>query len=145
MRNFIVTLCALVTLPSYVYAGTTRYSAVVADTSCVGVKSCVLSFPIVGAGKTLTIDHVSCGILTTGQSGEVYDVVLSTTMATNPALGDHLSFEGFSASGNIENVVSQATIFYVSAGDNPTVAITSAENVAKSSDGSCFISGTTSP
>jgi hypothetical protein len=118
------------------------YSAFVSDSACVGAKTCVLTFPAVAAGKALTIVHVSCGVATAGESGFLDNAVLSTAKAVKPDVGDHLLFTDFVVGSAGAGVVSQATVFYVGAGDAATITLTAGADITASAGGGCFISGT---
>ena len=60
---------------------TTPYQANVADTVCDGDTACKLGFPIVAAGETLTIQHISCSITTSGEQGGIYTMLLTSAKA----------------------------------------------------------------
>jgi hypothetical protein len=64
---FVVLAGAVIFQPAL--AAPAPYQESAADNSCNGEKSCTLTFPTVPTGKQLTISHVSCGIVTSGESG----------------------------------------------------------------------------
>jgi hypothetical protein len=93
---------------------------------------------------TLTIVHVSCGFLTSGETGAVSNIVLRAVSNGEGALGDHQLFaSSVSGGGNLITSSNSSTTFYVAAGDKPAIDVTSNASFLASSDGGCLVSGST--
>ena len=122
---------------------TTPFQAGVSDKACNGQTACKLAFPAVPAGETLTIDHLSCSVTTSGEQGGVNTLLLSTTGA--PATIDFLPAGQLLNGTNIRAIANLATLFYVKAADKPQVTVSGNATIVSGAGDGCFISGTESP
>ena len=122
---------------------TTPYQANTGDSVCNGESACKLGFPIVAAGETLTIEHISCSITTSGEQGGVNTLLLTSTKA--PATIDFIPAGQLLAGSNIRAIANLATLFTVQAGDRPYVSVAGNSNVVSGPSDGCFISGTETP
>jgi hypothetical protein len=92
---------------------------------------------------TLTVTHLSCGVVSSGETGGLDNIVLRTASAGAGALGDHQLFtQDIYSDSNIIAISNSSTIFYVTAGDKPVIDITSTTNIIATTDGGCLVSGT---
>ena len=132
-------LCAAV-VPAM---ATTPYQANVADTVCNGETACKLVFPLVAAGETLTIQHISCSVPTSGEQGGVNTLLLTSAKA--PAKIDFIPADALLNGSNIRAIANLATLFMVNAGDRPEVSVSGNSTVVSGSADGCFISGTETP
>ncbi len=135
-------LAAAATLLTAPALAASPYMASMNDTACRGKKTCVLTFP--ASATMLTIQHVSCGLLTVGETGEVTSVVLSTMGTAAGTPGDQLPIGADVSGKNIEDTLSVTTLFYVAPNDQPIITIASATNISTATAGGCLISGTAS-
>jgi hypothetical protein len=126
-------------------SATTPYQASLSDSACKNLKACTLKFPVVAVGEMLTITHVSCSIVSSGELGGVYSIVLSTIKAVAPALGDFILPSAYLYGKNSQYTPNIQTLFYVSAGDQPTISIGSTTGIIGNESGGCFLSGTMTP
>ncbi len=122
---------------------TTPYQANVADTVCNGDTACKLGFPIVAAGETLTIQHISCSITTSGEQGGIYTMLLTSAKA--PVSIDFIPATPLLAGSNVRAIANLATLFTVKAGDRPEVSVAGSSNVVSGASDGCFISGYETP
>jgi hypothetical protein len=139
-------LPALVVTGAFVAPGAiaaTPFQETFPVTDCNGARSCKLVFSTVPAGTSLTISHVSCGIVTSGLSAFVSSIVLSRVKSTRP--GDYLPVATNVAGSNAMNVANEQTLFYVDAGDKATITISGGAPIIGSAETGCLISGTTTP
>ena len=123
----------------------TPFMASVSDTSCNGKTTCTLAFLAVASGKKLTIQHLSCSIVTKGETGSVSSFVLSTAGTGAGTPGDVFPGAPLVKGSNIDTSTAGSTLFYVSASDQPVLAITSGAAILGAAGNGCFISGTTTP
>ena len=121
----------------------TPYQANVADTACNGETACKLAFPAVAAGETLTIQHISCSVTTSGEQGGVNTLLLTSTKA--PATIDFIPAGQLVDGANIRAIANLATLFSVKAGDRPEVSVAGNSAIVSQSSDGCFISGTETP
>jgi hypothetical protein len=135
-------LCVTIALSA---SATTPYQATLSDSACKNLKACTLKFPVVAAGETLTVTHVSCSIVSFGELGGVYGIVLSTAKTAEPALGDFIPATAYLNGKNLQYTPNIQTLFYVSAGDQPTISIASTTDIIGNASGGCFLSGATTP
>ena len=140
----ILTAGAIAALMTPAHA-TTPFMASVSDTKCNGTTACTLDFAAVASGEKLTIQHLSCSIVTKGESGSVSSIVLSTAKTGVGTPGDVFPGAPLVDGSNIDTSTAGSTMFYVNAGDQPVVAITSSAAILGAAANGCFISGTTTP
>jgi len=136
---------ALGAAPAALAAKTTAYRATASISACSGNKSCTLSFTAVAAGATLTITHVSCGIVTSGEGGGAPLLVLRAGSAGAGTIGDHLVPAEYVDGSNILTTTNATTLFTIAAGDKPAIDITATAAIVSTTDGGCLVSGTTTP
>jgi hypothetical protein len=144
MRLFSAATASFIFLAKFAAAAAapTPYLSTASIKSCNGAKTCSLSFTAAPAGMVLTLTHVSCGIVTSGESGSVVNLVLRTGSAGAGAIGDHLLVGEFIDGSNIQTTANSSTAFYVAAGDEPVIDVTASANILSTSDGGCLVSGT---
>ena len=143
MKSKLVPAAVVLCLGIVPALATTPYQANVADTACNGEMACKLPFPLVAAGETLTIEHVSCSVTTSGEQGGIYTLLLTSAKA--PATVDFIPAGQLLAGSNIRAVANLATLFTVKAGDRPEISVAGSSSIAGGGDDGCFISGFTTP
>ena len=121
----------------------TPYQANLADTVCNGETACKLAFPAVAAAETLTIQHISCSVTTSGEQGGVNTLLLTSTKA--PATIDFIPAGQLLDGTNIRAIANLATLFTVKAGDRPEVSVAGNSTIVSQPKDGCFISGTETP
>jgi hypothetical protein len=136
-------------------SATTPYQASLTNPSCVGNTSCSIIFQPVPASHRLTISHVSCRIVGTGNGNGNPGVVCATLRisAQTPAT-DLLPISSLfnyivTSVGYTSTVINVDTLYFVAAGASPQVDILmdgtiSTPNTAVD-EPTCFVSGYTTP
>jgi hypothetical protein len=140
----LATLTACLAAPAASNA-TTAYVSTKSIKTCSDDTSCTLIFTAVAAGATLTITHVSCGIVTSGEGGGAPLLVLRAASARAGTLGDHLVPAEYVDGSNILTTTNATTLFTIAAGDRPAIDITATAPIVSTTDGGCLVSGTTTP
>ena len=122
---------------------TTPYQRTLPDTACNGQTACKLTFPAVAAGETLSIEHLSCSLTTTGEQGGIDSLLLTSAKA--PAMIDFIPANTLLAGSNFRVVVNLPTLFTVKANDQPQISASGTSKIAGSTADGCLISGVETP
>ncbi len=94
------------------------------------------------AGETLTIEHLSGSVTTSGEQGESIRTCSPQRRRRRPSFLPAVQFLDGTI---IRGIVNLATLFTVEAGDEPQVFEAGDRHMVSGADDGCFIPGTETP